>query len=55
LGLFIVARISKAPFEEIVAAVLPYFIPLLIVLAILATVPEVSLWLPSTLLGPATP
>jgi tripartite ATP-independent transporter DctM subunit len=53
LGLFIVARLSGAPFEDIVQAVLPYFVPLLIVLAILATVPAVSLWLPTLLLGPA--
>ncbi|MEM1045260.1 MAG: TRAP transporter large permease [Pseudomonadota bacterium] len=53
LGLFIVARLSGAPFEEIVSAVIPYFIPLLIVLAILATVPAVSLWLPTFFLGPA--
>lgn len=52
LGLFIVARLSGAPFEDIVRAVLPFFIPLLIVLAILAVVPGVSLWLPTMLLGP---
>ena len=51
LGLFIVARISGAPFEEIVAAVLPYFLPLLLVLAMLATIPALSLWLPTLLLG----
>ena len=53
LGLFIVARISGAPFEEIVAAVLPYFLPLLLVLAMLATIPALSLWLPTLLLGPS--
>jgi TRAP-type C4-dicarboxylate transport system permease large subunit len=53
LGLFIVARLSGAPFESIVSAVLPYFIPLLIVLAILATIPSVALWLPNLLLGQA--
>ena len=52
LGLFIVARLSGAPFEDIVRAVLPYFMPLLIVLAILATVPSIALWLPTVLLGP---
>ncbi len=52
LGLFIVARLSGAPFEEIVSAVIPYFIPLVIVLAILATVPAVSLFLPNFFLGP---
>lgn len=52
LGLFIVARLSGAPFEDIVRAVLPYFVPLLIVLALLALVPGFALWLPNLLLGP---
>ena len=52
LGLFIVARLSGAPFEDIVRAVLPYFVPLLIVLALLALVPGFALWLPNALLGP---
>ena len=52
LGLFIVARLSGAPFEDIVRAVLPYFVPLLIVLALLALVPGFALWLPNRLLGP---
>ena len=52
LGLFIVARLSGAPFEDIVRAVVPYFVPLLIVLALLALVPGFALWLPNLLLGP---
>ncbi len=52
LGLFVVARISGAPFEAIVRDTLPYFIPLLIVLFLLLVVPGFSLWLPDLVLGP---
>jgi TRAP-type C4-dicarboxylate transport system permease large subunit len=52
IGLFVVARISGARLEDIVQAVIPYFIPLLLVLLILLTVPQVSLWLPEFALGP---
>lgn len=52
LGLFIAARLSGAPFEDIVRAVLPYFIPLLTVVALLAFVPAFSLWLPNAVFGP---
>jgi TRAP-type C4-dicarboxylate transport system permease large subunit len=52
IGLFVVSRISGAPFEDIVRATLPYFIPLLIVLALLVGVPGIALWLPDLVLGP---
>lgn len=52
IGLYIVSRIADIPVESVVRAVLPFFIPLLIVLLLLAAVPEFSLWLPNTVLGP---
>ncbi|QKV17053.1 TRAP transporter large permease [Oricola thermophila] len=52
IGLFVSARLSGAPFETIVRDVLPYFIPLLLVLALLVLVPGFSLWLPNLVLGP---
>ena len=52
IGLFVASRISGAPLEGIVRSVLPYFIPLLIVLALLLLVPQFSLWLPNFFLGP---
>lgn len=52
IGLFVVARLSGAPIEDIVRATIPYFIPLLLVLLILLMVPQVSLWLPEFALGP---
>ncbi len=52
IGLFIAARISGAPIEGIVRSTLPYFIPLLIVLSMLLTIPQTALWLPNLVLGP---
>lgn len=52
IGLYIVSRIAAVPVESVVRQVLPFFVPLLIVLGLLATVPEFSLWLPNTVLGP---
>lgn len=52
IGLFVSARLSGAPFETIVRDVLPYFIPLLLVLGLLVLVPGFSLWLPNFVLGP---
>jgi tripartite ATP-independent transporter DctM subunit len=52
IGLFVVARISGEPLENIVRATLPYFIPLLIVLFLLLVFPQFSLWLPNRVMGP---
>lgn len=52
IGLFVVSRISGAPFEDIVRATLPYFIPLLVVLFLLLLFPQLSLWLPTLVMGP---
>lgn len=51
VGLFVVSRISGAPFEDIVRSTLPYFIPLICVLTLLLLIPDLSLWLPNLVLG----
>lgn len=51
IGLYIVSRIADIPVESVVRSVLPFFIPLLIVLVLLAAVPQISLWLPTAVLG----
>lgn len=51
IGLFVVARISGAPLEDIVRATLPYFIPLVSALAMLLLFPQISLWLPNLVMG----
>ena len=53
IGLFVATRISGARFEDTARDVLPYFIPLSAVLTLLLLVPELSVWLPNALLGPA--
>lgn len=52
LGLYIVSRIAAVPVEDVVRSVLPYFIPLTLVLLLLAAVPQLSLWLPDLIMGP---
>ena len=51
IGLFVVTRISGAPLESVMRATVPYFVPLLIVLASLLWFPQLSLWLPNMIMG----
>jgi TRAP-type C4-dicarboxylate transport system permease large subunit len=46
LVLFVMARISQLSIERTIVAVMPWFIPLLISLALITYVPELVLWLP---------
>lgn len=47
LVLFIMARISQLSIERTIVAVLPWFVPLLVSLAVITYVPQVVLWLPN--------
>ncbi|WP_420411358.1 TRAP transporter large permease [Roseibium sp.] len=49
--LFVLARVSKIPFEDCVRATLPFLVPLLAVLLLLTFVPGLVLWLPNLLYG----
>jgi C4-dicarboxylate transporter DctM subunit len=51
LNLYVLATISKAPVQEVVRGILPFLILLLLVLAIITYVPELSLWLPRYVYG----
>jgi tripartite ATP-independent transporter DctM subunit len=51
LALFVVSGIAKVPFAEVARAVLPYVGALLIVLALITFVPEISLFLPNLVFG----
>ena len=53
LGLYIVSKIAAIPVEDVIRSVLPFFIPLVIVLILLAAVPQFALFLPNLVLGPA--
>jgi tripartite ATP-independent transporter DctM subunit len=49
MSLFVVAHVAKIPLEGVMRAVLPFLVPLILVLALVTYVPAVSLWLPSLL------
>ena len=55
IGLYIMVEVGKVPFEKVSLAVLPFMIPLMIVLILLTYIPELTLWLPNYVLGPDTP
>jgi tripartite ATP-independent transporter DctM subunit len=46
LALFLMSDIAKVPMPAILKAMIPFYPPLLITLAIISFVPEVSLWIP---------
>jgi tripartite ATP-independent transporter DctM subunit len=50
--LFIAQDIAGVSFGQMVRAMLPYYVPLFIAVAIIALVPEISLWLPNLAFGP---
>lgn len=47
--LYVLAKVSKTPFEECVSATIPFLVPLVSVLLLLVFVPEIALWLPDRL------
>lgn len=51
LGLYIMGDIAGMSFEETVRATLPFLIPLLVALAIIALIPQTVLFLPQLLMG----
>jgi tripartite ATP-independent transporter DctM subunit len=55
IGLYIMVEVGKVPFEKVSLAVLPFMIPLMLVLILLTYIPELTLWLPNYVLGPDTP
>src|SRR5512144_346907 len=49
--LFVLARVSRLSFERTTIAILPWLVPLLLSLALITYVPQISLWLPRLLYG----
>jgi TRAP-type C4-dicarboxylate transport system permease large subunit len=47
--LFMASTMANKPFEKVVKAVAPYYLPLFIVLLLVSFWPPLSLWLPSLL------
>jgi tripartite ATP-independent transporter DctM subunit len=52
IGLYIMVEVGKVPFEKVSMAVVPFLIPLVLVLILITYVPELTLWLPNLVLGP---
>lgn len=52
IGLFIVSEVGKIPFEALTVAVLPFLVPLVLVLLLITFVPETVLFLPDIVMGP---
>ena len=51
LNLFVASGITKEPIKEIVKAVIPWFLVLLIGLLLITYIPQISLWLPNKMMG----
>jgi len=49
--LFITSRIAEISFETMSKAILPWLVPLLVVLALITVFPSLTLWLPNLLMG----
>lgn len=47
--LYVLAKVSKTPFEECVKATMPFLVPLIAVLLLLVFVPDIALYLPERL------
>ena len=54
IGLYIMVEVGKVSFERVTMAVIPFLIPLLVVLILITYVPQLTLWLPNLVLGPDT-
>jgi tripartite ATP-independent transporter DctM subunit len=52
IGLYIVTKVGNVSFEQVTIAVIPFYIPLIIVLLLITYVPWLTLWLPNLILGP---
>ncbi len=50
LQLFALTDIAKIPFDRVVRATVPFYIPLLIVLLLITFIPDLVLWLPNLLM-----
>lgn len=49
MSLFMVSTVAREPVVNVLREILPYYIPLLIILVLLTYVPQISLWLPNLL------
>jgi tripartite ATP-independent transporter DctM subunit len=47
--LYVLSKVASVPFERCVTATAPFLIPLVVVLLLLTFIPELTMWLPTTL------
>ena len=52
VGVYIMVGITNRPFETLTMAVLPFLVPLSIVLVMITYIPSLTLWLPNLIMGP---
>jgi tripartite ATP-independent transporter DctM subunit len=53
IGLFVVSRVGNIPFARLARAVVPFYVPLFVALLLITLVPQITLFLPDLVLGPA--
>jgi tripartite ATP-independent transporter DctM subunit len=51
IGLFVVAKVGDIPLQALIRAVLPFFVPLLVALALITVFPQITLFLPDLVFG----
>ena len=52
VGVYIMVGITNRPFEKLTLAVLPFLVPLTVVLIMITYIPALTLWLPNLIMGP---
>ena len=52
IGLFVVAKVGGIPFQQLVRAVLPFYVPLFVALALITLFPQITLFFPDLVFGP---
>jgi tripartite ATP-independent transporter DctM subunit len=52
IGLFVVAKVGGIPLQALIRATLPFFVPLLVALALITIFPQITTFLPDLVFGP---
>lgn len=52
IGLYIMVEVGKVPFEKVALSVIPFMVPLTLVLLLITFVPDTVTWFPNLILGP---
>lgn len=52
VGLYLMSAVAGVKFERLAIAILPLLIPPIVALILIATFPEITLWLPDLVMGP---